>query len=199
MADVGSASFTIQQSGAEILIDDAGQLAFQSAEGRFDAPASADALINVEALGFTTEVGAIAIDGTLWFTNPLSGAWTEAPESFTFDPATLFDPEVGFPALLSEAAPSAEFVDDVTDQNSGSGKTRHHVRAMVAAERVSVLTGGLAAEQSEVDLWIDAVTSRVVEARFDLPVDDGVSSWQMTIGDYDSEVIIVAPELGSDG
>lgn len=196
MTDVDSAAFTIEQSGATVFIDDAEQLGFQSAEGRFAAPSSAEALITVDALGFTTEVGAIAIDGMLWFTNPLSGAWIEAPDSFTFDPALLFDADQGLPVLLTEAKDTAELVEDSPVSNGDDAGNRNHVRTTVAADRVSVLTGGLVVEPTEVDLWIETDADRVVEARFDLTVGDGVSNWRMTISDYDADVTIAPPDLG---
>ena len=196
MSGIESASFTIEQSGASVFIDDGDQLAFQSAKGRFAAPASSDALVTVNAFGLTTQVGAIAIEGDLWFTNPLTSEWTEAPEDFTFDPATLFDVAVGLPQLLTEAAPSAELIEASGDGDSGE---RHHLRTTVGSERVSVLTGGLVAEEAMVDLWIDPSTSRVAELQFDLVIGDEVSTWKLTIGDYNSEVTITAPELGATG
>lgn len=203
MAEIESAAFTIEQSGGTIFIDDANQLEFQSAVGRYARPSAAEALIDVSAFGFTTEVGAVTIDGTLWFTNPLSGAWTEAPASFTFDLATLFADDVGFPALLTEATATAELIDDAAGQDDvevdvDQGEP-HHIRTAVTAERVAVLTGGLVTEKTDVDLWIDAATNRIVEARFDLPVGDDISSWRMTISDYDEDVTIVPPELGTGG
>lgn len=200
MADVDSAAFTIEQTGASIAIDDAGQLGFQSAEGRYAAPASAEAVITVDALGFTTQVGAVAIDGTLWFTNPLSGEWTEAPESLTFDPATVFDPDQGLPVLLEEGAAAAEYVtaEEVGDDVE-AGDSQRWVRTAVGAERVSVLTGGLVTSATDVDLLIDTATDRLAEVRFDLDLDDGVSNWVMTVDDYDADVTIDPPELGSGG
>ncbi len=195
MSGIESASFTIDQSGASVFIDDADQLAFQSAKGRFAAPASSDALVTVNAFGLTTQVGAIAIEGDLWFTNPLTSEWTEAPEDFTFDPATLFDVAVGLPQLLTEAAPSAELIE----ASASEGGERHHVRTTVGSERVSVLTGGLVAEEAMVDLWIDPGTSRVAELQFDLDIGDEVSTWKLTISDYNTEVTITAPELGATG
>jgi lipoprotein LprG len=199
MISVESASFTIDQTGGTVFIDDGEELAFQSAEGRFASPSSSQALLTVEAFGFSTEVGAIAIDGELWFTNPLSGEWTVAPESFTFDPATLFDADVGFPALLTEATATAEFIEDAPDSESPDQENRHHVRATVDAERVAVLTGGLVTQASEVDLWIDADTDRIIEARFDLTVADVISEWRMTIGDYDADITIAPPEMSAEG
>ena len=207
MSTVESASFTIEQTGATVFIDDAEQFAFQAADGRFAAPRSSEAILTVQALGFVTEVGAIAIDGRLWLTNPLTGEWAEAPENFTFDPAQLFDADTGLPALLSEASAIAELVDDLADQSTGESSDEadpdrqnlHHVRTLVTAERVAVLTGGLVNEESEVDLWIDTTSDRVVEASFDVVVDGAVSDWRMTISDYDEEVVIDPPELNAGG
>jgi lipoprotein LprG len=203
MAAVESASFTIEQTGGSLFIDDNDQLAFQSADGRFAAPASSEALVTVDALGFTTQVGAVAIDGDLWFTNPLSGEWIEAPEDFSFDPAAVFDPDEGFPALLTEASGAAELIDDSAEASDNEDEQeigdRLHLRTVVSASRVSTLTGGLVDEASEVDLWIDPDTSRVLEVAFDIELDDAVSSWRMTLGDYDAEVTITPPELSPEG
>lgn len=203
MSTVESASFSIDQAGATVFIDDAEQFAFQSADGRFAAPRSSEAILTVQALGFVTEVGAIAIDGRVWLTNPLTGDWEEAPESFTFDPAELFDPDTGIPTLLSEASSTAELVGDPAGESSDDGDTDrqnlHHVRTSVSAERVAVLTGGLVDEESEVDLWIDADSNRVVEASFDVDVGGDVSDWRMTISEYDEDVSIDPPELNTGG
>lgn len=207
MSTVESASFTIEQAGATVFIDDAEQFAFQAADGRFAAPGSSEAILTVQALGFVTEVGAIAIDGRLWLTNPLTGEWAAAPENFTFDPAQLFDAETGFPALLREASATAELVDDRGDQSTGESsddaesdrQNVHRVRTSVTAERVAVLTSGLVNEETEVDLRIDAASDRVVEASFAVDIDDAISEWRMTVSDYDTDVTIDPPELNAGG
>jgi len=207
MSTVESASFTIEQAGATVFIDDAEQFAFQAADGRFAAPGSSEAILTVQALGFVTEIGAIAIDGRLWLTNPLTGEWAEAPENLSFDPAQLFDADKGIPTLLSEASATAELVDDLADQSAGESsdeadpdrKNLHHVRTLVPAERVAVLTSGLVNEESEVDLWIDAASDRVVEASFAVEVAGATSDWRMTLSDYDEEMTIDPPELNAGG
>ncbi len=198
MGSVETAAFELSQEGAPVPIDDAGQLLFLAADGRIARPSSADAVLTVDALGFTTEVGAIAIDGTVWFTNPLTGDWTEAPDTFTFDPAVLFDPDEGFAGLLTEVSPTATLVDeeaesDGEDGPDGDGPWRR-VEATVSAERVEVLTGGLIGEATTVDAWIDAETDRLSLLRFELPIGDAVSSWRMSISDYGLEVDITPPE-----
>jgi hypothetical protein len=203
MVEVETAAFTLEQTGAEVAIDAEGQLRFLEARGRIARPASADAVVTVDALGFTTEVGAIAIDGTVWFTNPLTGDWIEAPEAFTFDPAALFDPDDGLAGLLAEAAPTAELVEADEPVATGDGELPsgpegagpwHRVRATVSAERVETLTGGLVAEATVVDAWIDQATDRLAELRFEIPIGATVSDWRLALTDYDIEVEINPPE-----
>lgn len=206
MTGVQTAAFTLEQTGAGVAIDDEGQLRFLAARGRVARPSSADAVVTVEALGFTTEVGAVAIDGNFWFTNPLTGDWTEAPDSFSFDPAALFDPDDGLAALLTEATATAELVEagepTITGgegpeawptEPEGDGPW-HRVRATVSAERVQTLTSGLLADPTTVDAWIEQSTDRLTELRFEVEVGGETSQWRMTVTGYDIEVDITPPE-----
>lgn len=191
MAAVDTVAFAIERTGGEVFLDDAGAIRFDGAEGRFAAPAAAEAVLDVEALGFATQVGAVAIDGETWLTNPVSGAWEPAPEGLGFDPATLFDPEVGFAALLADGLTDAVLVDPEPDDRG-----RYQVRGTAAAERVATLTGGLVDEPTTIDLWIDAATGRVHEARFDGPAAEGTSAWRLTLADFGADVTITEPDLG---
>ena len=202
MVDVETAAFTLEQAGAPIPIDEAGQLLFQAADARVARPSSADAVVTVEALGFTTEVGAIAIDGTVWFTNPLTGDWTEAPAGFSFDPAALFDPEQGFAGLFTEVATTARLVDEaeaVAGDDPADGGPWHRIEATVPAERVEVLTSGLVGAETTVRAWIDTGSDRLAQLRFELPVGSQVSSWLMVVTEYDLDVDISPPELAGTG
>ena len=197
MTEVETAAFLLEQEGAEVAIDEAGQLLFQAADGRIARPGSADALVTVEALGFTTEVGAIAIDGQVWFTNPLTGDWTEAPAGFTFDPAVLLDPDDGLAGLMTEVAATAELRGNAQTYGAeiGPDDGRYRVvRATVSADRVATLTGGLVAESTEVDTFIDRETGRIGFLSFDLVIGGGTSSWRLEITDYDLAVDISPPE-----
>lgn len=190
MAGVETAHFTITRSGAEVFIDDGDQFRFDEADGRYARPSSADAVITVNALGFTTQVAAVVIDGEVFLTNPLTGTWEAAPEDFTFDPATLFAPDTGWQSLLAGGLTDAQLLDD-------GDAERHHVRATVGADRVAVLTGGLVEEASTVDLWIDRDSDRVVELAFDATVDGATSTWRMTLDEYGADVDITQPSVGA--
>jgi len=190
MADVDSVLFTIELEGADVFIDDAGLIGFRTAEGRFAAPSSADAVVSVVALGLATEVGAVAIDGEVWITNPLSGDWEPAPESLTFDPTQLFDPEVGFSRLLSDGLINPTLVSPSPDPEG-----RYQLTADVEPERVRALTGGLVDDVDNVDLWIDATSNQLVEVTFDVGTDAGGTSWTLLLRDYGTAVSINEPDL----
>ena len=187
MAGVETAGFSIEHTGAEVFIDDARRIRFDGAKGRYAAPAKADAVVKVNAMGIATEVGAIAIDGRTWITNPVTGKWQDAPGGLSFDPTILFDPETGWRSLLSEG-----LQDPVLVAGDGDDK-RHHVRSTVAADRVSILTGGLVDEPSVLDLWIDPDTDLVSEAGFDVDTDAGPTSWRLHLRNYGDDVTITAP------
>lgn len=189
MAEVDSAHFTITRSGADVFIDDAGQFRFDKADGRYVRPSSADAVITVNAGGFAAEVGAVAIDGEVSLTNPLTGAWEAAPAGFSFDPVILFAPDTGWQALLAGGLTDAELLAD--------GGDRHHIRSTISADRVAVLTGGLLEEASTVELWIDRDEARVVELAFDVDVAGATSTWRLTLDGYGDDVSITQPSLGS--
>lgn len=191
MAEVDSVLFTIELEGAEVFIDDEGLISFRAADGRFAAPSSADALVSVTALGLATEVGAVAIDGQVWLTNPLTGDWEDAPESLTFDPAQLFDPEVGFSALLSDG-----LIDPVLVPPSPDPDGRYHITADVDPVSVNALTGGLVDDVDNVDLWVDGNSGRLVEVTFDVGTDAGGTSWRLLLTDYGTPVSINPPDLG---
>lgn len=191
MADVDSVLFAIELEGADVFIDDEGLIGFRMAEGRFAAPSSADAVVSVTALGLATEVGAVAIDGEVWITNPLTGDWEAAPESLTFDPALLFDPTIGFSGLLSDGLSNAALVAPEPDPDG-----RYHITAEVDPVRVSALTGGLVDDVDNVDLWVEATSGRLVEVTFDVGLDTGGTSWRLLLSDYGADVTVTRPELG---
>lgn len=194
MAEVDHVAFAIERTGADVAIDGAGRLLFDAAEGRYAAPASADALLEVRAMGLRTRIGAVAIEGDVWITNPLSGRWEAAPPGLSFDPAVLFDARTGWPALLADGLRDPVLVGRGPDDQG-----RHHVRGTVDGARVAALTGGLVAEPTEVELWIDDETGHVLECRFEVGSGDEVSRWSLVLDRYGEPVTIDPPQPGTTG
>lgn len=199
MGEVDTVRFTIERSGEPVFIDLGDELGdlieFRDAEGRFSGPSSADALVTVTVTDFNTQVGAVAIDGDIWLSF-VTGTWQRAPESFTFDPATLFDPSQGFRQL---------FTDGLTDVTTigledRDGIATYHIRGNADEERVEVITARLVRGQSvTLDAWMDRSTGQLVDAAFDTQVTGGTAHWEMTFREYGEPVTIDPPDLGAGG
>ncbi len=187
MAAVDTVSFHLVRTGAPVYLDRGGSFAFEEGDGRVSNPASsADAVVKVKALGIDANVGAVSIEGELWLSNPLTGAWEPAPDSITFDPVTLFDPETGWTPLLRDDLTGAELVDDAPDG-------QWHVKGQAAGARLSAVTGGLVSDDAPMDLWIDRASGHVVTAEFATVSDEGETSWRMELSDYGVAVAITRP------
>lgn len=187
MGEVETVSFAIERRGAPVYIDPMGILVFEKAEGRFEAPGSADALVTVEVGGFNTEIGAIAHDGTTWLSDPITGNFAPAPGDYAFDPATLFDPSVGWRPLLAEGLSDVEWL-------GLDGRDRYHLRALADGDRVEVITAGLVRDQDVVlDLHLDTVTGAVREVEFSTSNDGEPSTWTLTFSGYGEPVEVSPP------
>jgi LppX_LprAFG lipoprotein len=212
MAGVDTVSFHLVRMGAPVYLDSGRSFAFEEGEGRVSNTASsADALVKVKALGIDTQVGAVSIDGELWLSNPLTGAWAPAPDSITFDPVTLFNPETGWTALLRDDLTGAQLIDDAENG-------QWHVNGQAAGTRLAAITGGLVHNDAPIDVWIDQASGHVVTAEFTTAGTgttgnagtrgttgtdttgttgttgtDGETSWHMDLSDFGVEVAITRP------
>lgn len=199
MGSVNTVVFTIERGGDPVFID-LGEgfgnlLEFKKAEGRFDAPAAAEAIVTVNAAGFNTQVGAVAVDGEIWL-SIFTGAWQVAPPTFNFDPTSLFDPSQGFSQLFATGLTGVTLIG----AEDRDGVSAYHVQGTADEARVEVITANLVTNQNVIlDAWLDQTTGRIVDATFTTQVTDGMATWLMTFRDYDSEFTIEPPDLGDGG
>ena len=190
MGEVDFVEFTIERSGAPVHIDTFEILVFNNAAGRFAAPTSADALVTVEAAGFLTEIGAIASEGQTWLSDPITGNFAPAPGSYAFDPATLFDPEVGWRPLLESGLTDIAWTGAVTRGT----ESRYHLTGLADPHRLEVITAGLVRNQEVVlDLWLDPVSGAVREVEFSTVNDGATSTWVLTFHGYGEALDITPP------
>jgi hypothetical protein len=192
MGSVDTVQFSIERGGAPVYIDTQGFLEFVSATGRYAAPGAAEALVKVSAVGLTTEVGAVVVEGDTWLTNPITGAWEPTPPGYTFDPATLFDPAVGFRALLQDGIPTVEDVGDEVVED----ETLRHVRFTASDERVEVVTAGLVRDQDvTVDAWVNVQSGELRRATFPTSIGQEPTTWDLRLFDYGADIVITPPDL----
>lgn len=191
MGSIDSVRFKIERSGAPIYIDPLDTLNFSVAEGQFAAPSSASALVTLAVGNINAQIGAIAIEGVTWLTNPITGAWEDAPDGYEFDPATLFDPELGWRPLLADGLSDVEWIGE----ESTGGEARYHIRAQADEERVALILAGLIRKQPvEIDMWIDPETGYVREAELSTVLEGQTSDWFIDFTEFGEPVEITAPD-----
>lgn len=192
MGNVESVGFFLERTGVPVYIDEDNILEFTSAEGRFSAPESTDALLTVRALGIPTQVGAVQIGPDTWITNPITGSWEDAPSGFTFDVATLFDRSQGWSALLDGGLTNVHFVAE----EELEAEMLAHFRVTAPADRIEQITAGMVSGQAvDGDLWIDSSTGEIRELSFNTDMAEGVTTWSLRMTNYGAEVEITPPEL----
>ena len=189
---VDTVQFRIARGGEPVYIDTQGFLEFVSATGRFAAPGAAEALVTVSALGLSTEVGAVVIEGDTWLTNPITGNWEPTPPGYTFDPATLFDPQIGFRAMLQEGIPTVEDLGEETVDETAL----RHVRFTASGERVEVVTAGMVlGADVAIDAWIEPTSGELRRAKFPTTIGANPTEWDLTFFDYGADITITPPDL----
>ena len=92
--------FIIERDGAPAYLDYAETLNFRRAEGDFVSPDRAHATIRIIAPGLVAEISIIGIGENYWETNLLTGEWIALPPGTGFNPAIMFDPQIGFQPIL---------------------------------------------------------------------------------------------------
>jgi lipoprotein LprG len=195
MGSVETVSFSIERGGAPIYIDPLDALEFVSAEGRFAAPSSAEAVLVVAVGDLRAQVGAVAIEGETWLTNPITGNWEPAPEGYSFDPAALFDPELGWRPLLADDLADAVLVG----LEERDDRSLYHVQGLAPEERISLVTAGLVGQDVTLDLWLDPADGAVVEARFVTVYRGEESDWKLAFTDYGADIEIEIPDFDREG
>lgn len=184
MQAVETLRYEITLSGAPITLLG---VELRSAEGQYLAPESSQAILEAGIGGLTIELATIAIGETSWLTNPLTGAWDEYTGSRAFNPAMIFDPELGWKPLLTTDLSNASYT---TEGDS------YVVTGTAAGARVEVLTAGLVESQPvDMRIEIDRESSHVTSMEFDTTGETGVTTWVLELSEFDEPVSIEPPEV----
>ena len=191
MGDVTSVRFALDRTGADVFIDEFESLALDKLKGRFSAPDRADAVLTVTVDGsLTTDLGAVAVGGTVWLSNPVTGKFEVLNTGYDIDPATFFDPEIGWGPLM------AELTDAVLVGVEDRGGKRYHVRGVAPAERMEIITAGLVRDQDvTIDFWLKRDTALVTAAEFSTVFRDKTTDWVFELSHYGDEFDIKVPDL----
>jgi hypothetical protein len=189
--------FVIDRSGAPAFVDPDQTISFGGAVGDYVAPDRARATVRVILPGLVTELNVISIGAVQWETNVATGQWDELPPNWGFNPAALFDQEVGLPTILAEDLTEAALV--------GAGKIGgmelYLLTGTVAGERPFRLSNGLIGpEPLAAQLWIAPETfelHRLVVTEAAVGADEP-SVWQIDFSEFERVVEIAPPVLESE-
>ncbi len=187
MQAVDTLRYEIELSGADITL-----LGFElrSAVGQYAAPNASQALLNVAVGGITVELATIAVGDRSWVAIPFIGGWDEYEGSRAFNPAIIFDPQLGWLPLLTEDISDARLLEPVDEDF-------YRVSGTAAGSRVEVLTAGLVdAQPVALELQIESDTGLVTLMDFTTVGEAGETRWLLQLSEFGEPVSISPPEDG---
>jgi len=188
MSAVDTARFEMSRSGAPVSVS---WLEFDSAIGVYRAPDEAKAVLRGKAADVTVEAGTISIGDVSWLANPLTGTWDFFPPDVAFNPATVFDDDVGWRAVLLDLGEAA--YGGPADEG---GEGRWVVTGVIPPERIATLTVGLVESQEvPVEMMIDPATFLLRRVEFSTVGADGASDWVITLSEFGEPVSIEPPDV----
>jgi lipoprotein LprG len=175
-----------------VYIDEAKVISLKSLDGRFSAPASADAVLKVEVGGvLNTEIGAVAIAEEIWLSNPVTGEFETLPPGFDIDPSSFFDPKGAWEPLLTDLT-DVQFIGE----EERNGTPKYHLTGLAPAQRMQAVTAGLVrGGDVQIDVWIDPETALVDGLEFEAELGEGISSWILGFTDYGEPFTITDPTV----
>jgi lipoprotein LprG len=188
--------FIIDRSGLPAYLDPGNTIAFRRAQGYYVAPDRAQASVRVIGPGLVTEVGVVSVGQTQWETNILTGDWRELPPNWGFNPAVLFDPQIGIQSIL--AVDLSDMVLAGHEKlDGGPDQSVYVVEGTLAGERLHEMSYGLIGpEVMSARLWIMPESFELIRALIIDPNEghEEATVWQVDFSQFDKTVNIVPPE-----
>lgn len=191
MQALESVHFVIAREGGSAFLDPEQTLNLVSAEGDYAAPNASQAMLALQSSGVNLQINTVAIGDEQWITNPLTQAWEQLPLDWGFNPAILFDPQVGWQRLLSEDISGVQLLEEVEI----GGQSRYRFQAEIVGERLGIVTGGAANSDRPVttEIWLDPANLYVTALNFTLPTPAGDAHWQITFTRFNTPLTIQSP------
>ncbi len=136
------------------------------------------------------EVSLVTVSGQTYMTNPISGAWELAPNSFKV--LSVFDPGTGIASIIKG-------LSNVTDLGIEKvGKTKcYHLKGDVLSETLAPLTGTSATGvEIGTEVWIDKKTFHVMQVKLTGKITDSEADGitrTLIFADYNKDIDIELP------
>lgn len=194
MLKAPSFHFKIDLSGKPVVLNQLTQLSLRSAEGDFARPDKMGVHLKVLLAVAAAELDMIALGNEQYLTNVLTKQWEVLPPKFGFNPAVMFDQQVGLEQLLKAGLDNAHWIGvEVVD-----GKSLYHLQGSISGERLQGMSGGLISNGPvDVDLWMEPDTSLPRKAVIVDKASDSEkpTTWTLTFSSYGKDVNITTPKV----
>ena len=187
--------FIIDRSGEPVYLDFDDTIAFRRAEGHYVAPDRAQATVRIIIPGLVTDVGVVSIGQTQWETDLLTPQWRELPANWGFNPAVLFDPEIGMQSIL--LADLTDLTLEGTEKiEDGPDQLMYVVGGNLAGDRLHEMSYQMIGpERMAVQLWIIPETFELYRVLITDPSQGGAEPtiWQIDFRQFGQVIEIVPP------
>ena len=191
--------FLIERDEAPAYLDPGETISFRRARGAYVAPDRALATVRVIGPGIITDVDVISVAEIQWQTNVVTGVWEELPPNWGFNPAVLFDDEIGIQAVLLADLTEIELAEpENLAESEGPDELLYSVTAVASGENIYQMSGFLIGpEDVRMQLWITPETYELVRIVLWEPepsYEEGQTVWTVDITNYDELIDIQPPE-----
>lgn len=195
MQSLTSFHFIIERTGAPAYIDTNNSLSLGRAEGDFSAPDRAKGQVRIIAAGLVASFKFISLGDQYWQTNPLTGKWEEYPAGTFFNPARLFDSEIGLQPILE-----TDLYDLILEGNKEleemPGKLLYSVAGQLQGTRLYQMSWGMIGPDAmAIRLWIDPATFDLHRMVLTEGAEEGgePTEWKIDFLDFNVPVDIQPP------
>jgi hypothetical protein len=199
MNELAGFQFDINREGAPAYLDPDEVLSFRRAAGHYVTPDKATATVRVIGPGLITDVDVISIAETQWQTNVATGAWEELPPNWGFNPAILFDENIGLPAILTADVSHLQPPEAANlGEDGGPDQLLYHLMGDVSGEALYEMSGTLIGPGPvTVEMWIAPETFELIRVIVNEPVpgEEEPSVWQVDFARFDEVVEITPPDI----
>jgi hypothetical protein len=198
MSELPGFRFAIDRSGGPAYLDPDQTISLRRAEGYFAAPDRAQATVRIITPGLVTEVNVISIEETQWQTNVMSTGWQKLPPNWGFNPAVLFDAEIGIQSILATDLNDMQVLEPERLED-GPDTPLYAISGVLDGDRIYEMSYGLIGpEQLDVRLWVMPGTFELVRAVLTEANsgDDEPSVWQVDFSEFGRVADITPPDGG---
>jgi len=187
--------FLIVRTVAPAYLDYEGTLAFSRADGDFVTPDTAQAAVRVIAPGLVAEVQILGIGDLYWQTNLLTGAWEAFPPGTGFNPAIMFDAQIGLQPIIETDLNELQF-DGVETLEDYPGQSLYAIHGQMTGERLFQMSYEMIGPEAvSVRLWIAPQTFELYRIQLTeaAPQGEEPTQWQVDFWDFDQAAEITPP------